>query len=188
MGSVVDYTEKYSNDSEALDRWIADCFMDPQPCKPMSAVAPAGENEVVIPLDDVIIPRRKEKLNSRSVYERKVVEFDPVSALEETQRFVAKLLGTQNTKKKIYVSHSGVGYGVTKPEFVSKSLNPKRKFDDSDGEDVKDVKKQKTIPGIVHQRPEQQKCMAKLIGKPSLRKQYLGTGTHNKYKFQPLVC
>lgn len=121
MGGVVDYTEKYSNDSEVLDMWIANCLIDPQPCTyycKSIVVTPACENKV-IPRDDVIIPQKEEKLN----YEKTEVEFDHVFVLEETQLFVEKFLGTRNTKK-INVSHPCV-YGVTKPEFVSKSLNPK---------------------------------------------------------------
>ncbi|KAL8100810.1 hypothetical protein AgCh_032885 [Apium graveolens] len=104
MGSAVDYTYRCSDDNEALDRLIADCFMDPQPCsnyycEPVSVASTPLENKV-ISRDDVIFSNKEEKLNS-CIHPKRVVQFDAVSASEETQQFVAKLLGTENTNKKI---------------------------------------------------------------------------------------
>lgn len=138
-----------------------------------------------------------------------ILKSDPISALEDTKRFISELLGTENTKK-INVSRyrsDRVGYGVTNPkqqpqdktslvhkkqvvtnDYNSRLKVSKRKFDDSDGDDVKDVKKQKIIPGIMRKRPEQPKCMAKPIGKPSVVERFLVPETCKKYNFQFLVC
>ncbi|WOH04584.1 hypothetical protein DCAR_0623994 [Daucus carota subsp. sativus] len=166
---MADKSEKYSNDSEALEKWISDCFTDHHP--------PARyyeEEKPVVPVpkkEKPVVPVPKKEKEKPVVHEKRVMKLDSVSALEETQRFVANFLRVDNAKRMIVSQQPR----TTRPGLENNS-GVKRKFDDDVNNEVKK---------IMHRKPKQRKCVADPIGKPSSRGQILA---NKKYKFQPLVC
>ena len=177
---MADKSEIYSNHSEALEKWISDCFTDHHPPTryyhhhqgvknniPISVPKKEKEKPVV---HVVPVPKKKEK-EKAVVHEKRVKKLDSVSALEETQRFVANFLRVDDAKRMIASQQPR----TTRPHLENNS-GVKRKFDDDVNNEVKK---------IMHRKPEQRKCVADPIGKPSSRGQILA---NKKYKFQPLVC
>ena len=161
---MADKSEIYSNHSEALEKWISDCFTDHHPATRYYHHQHAVKNIVPIP-----VPKKEKE--KPVVHEKRVMKLDSVSALEETQRFVANFLRVDNAKRMIVSQQPR----KTRPGLENNS-GVKRKFDDDANNEVKK---------IMHRKSEQRKCVADPIGKPSSRGQILA---NKKYKFQPLVC
>ncbi|WOH04581.1 hypothetical protein DCAR_0623991 [Daucus carota subsp. sativus] len=177
---MADKSEIYSNDSEALEKWITDCFTDHHPPARYYHHQHAVKNIIPISVPKPVVPvpkkekgfpvMKKEK-EKPVVHEKRVMKLDSVSALEETQRFVANFLRVDNAKRMIVSQQPR----TTRPGLENNS-GVKRKFDDDVNNEVKK---------IMHRKPEQRKCVADPIGKASSRGQILA---NKKYKFQPLVC
>ena len=184
---MADKSEKYTNDSEALEKWISDCFTDHHPATRYYHHQHAVKNIVPIPVpkkekekpvvpvpkkEKPVVPVPKKEKEKPVVHEKRVMKLDSVSALEETQRFVANFLRVDNVKRMIVSDQQP---RKTRPGLENNS-GVKLKFNDDVNNKVKK---------IMHRKPEQRKCVADPIRKLSSRGQIL---ENKKYKFQPLVC
>ncbi|WOH04582.1 hypothetical protein DCAR_0623992 [Daucus carota subsp. sativus] len=173
---MADKSEIYSNDSEALEKWISDCFTDHHPPTRYYHHQQPVKNIIPIPVpkkekEKPVVPVPKKEKEKLVVHEKRAMKLDSVSALGETQRFVANFLRVDNAKRMIVSQQPR----KTRPCLENNS-GVKRKFDDDANNEVKK---------IMHRKSEQRKCVADPIGKPSSRGQIL---VNKKYKFQPLVC